>query len=341
MTTEEMVIQKPQISIVEADDTYGMFVIEPLKPGYGTTLGNPLRRVLYSSLLGTAVTWVKIEGVLHEYTTIPHVKEDASEFLLNIKSIRLRSKVDRPGKLRIEVAGCGEVCAGDIMVSSDFAVVNPELHLATLDSADAKLSVELNVERGTGYVVAPEADGQPIGVLPVDAIFTPIRKVNCTIEQTRVGQRADFERLVLELWTDGSTTPVSTAKQAANILVDEFSLFARFNEKSEGPLSPPIPTPIYNIPIEELELLARTLNCLKRAGINVVGEILERTKADLMTIRGFGQRSHTELYTRLQEMGILPPELDPEVIADSSDEDGQTESEEAVTRPDAEADPNR
>ena len=339
MTTEEVVIEKPQISVVEADDTYGMLVIEPLKPGYGSTLGNPLRRVLYSSLLGTAVTWVKIEGVLHEYATIPHVKEDASEFLLNVKSIRLRSKVERPGKLRVEVAGCGEVCAGDIMASSDFVVVNPELHLATLDSADAKLSVELNVERGTGYVVAPQGDGHPTGVLPVDAIFTPIRKVNYSVEPTRVGQRTDYERLVPELWTDGSTTPFETVKQAANILVEEFVRFARFNEKSVDPLPPPVPDQIYNISLEPLELSARTLNCLKRAGVNLVGEIFERTETDLMKIRGFGQRSYNELYTRLREMDFLSQELDPEVMADSFDEDGQTDSEVAECRPDAEADP--
>ena len=336
---EEVVIPPPQLSVVEADDTYGKFIIEPLEPGYGMTLGNPLRRVLYSSLLGTAITWVKIEGVLHEYATIPHVKEEASEFLLNVKSIRLRSEVDRPGKLRLEVAGRGEVCAGDIIASSDFEVVNPELHLATLDSAEAKLSVELNVERGKGYVVAKEGDGQAIGVLPVDAIFTPIRKVNYTVEKTRVGQRTDFERLVLELWTDGSTTPVETMQQAANILVNQFFLFANMpaEDGADGSQKPVIPAEQFNIPVERLELSSRTLNCLKRAGIDKVGEVLELSRTELLRIRNFGEKSFTELYGRLREMDLLPPDLDPEVIAESSGKDGQDGSEEADPGADAEA----
>jgi DNA-directed RNA polymerase subunit alpha len=289
------------------------------------TLGNPLRRVLYSSLPGTAVTWVKIETVLHEYTTIANVKEEVWEFLLNVKGIRLRSEVDRPAKLRLEVAGEGEVCAGDIMASSDFEVVNPELHLATLDSAEARLSVEFNVERGKGYVVAAHDEGQPISVLPVDAIFTPIRKVNYTIESTRVGQRTDFERLVLEVWTDASVTPVEAVRQASNILVNQFFLFANVQkvaeDGAEGPtLALKIPAEHYNIPVERLELSSRTLNCLKRAGIDKVGEVLEMGKAELLRIRNFGEKSYTELYGRLREMDLLPPDLDPEVSDDSGEE---------------------
>ena len=330
---EEEPIPSPQISVIEADDRYGKFAIEPLESGYGITLGNPLRRVLYSSLMGTAVTWVKIEGVLHEYTAIPHVKEEASEFLLNVKGIRLRSEVNRPGKLRLEVGGDGEVCAGDIIASSDFEVVNPELHLATLDSPEAKLSVELNVERGKGYVVAPEGDGQPIGVLPVDAVFTPIRKVNYQIEKTRLGQRTDFERLVLEVWTDGSITPVETVQQAANILVDQFFLFANVQKVAEeGADGPPIalkiPAEQYNIPVERLELSSRTLNCLKRAAINRVGEVLELGKTDLLRIRNFGEKSYTELYGRLREINLLPPDLDPEANQDDSGQDSQEGSTE-------------
>ena len=265
---EEEVIPSPSISVEEADDEYGRFIVEPLEPGYGITLGNPLRRTLYSSLPGTAVTWVKIEGVLHEYATIPHIKEEVSEFVLNVKSIRLRSEVERPGKLRLEVAGEGEVCAGDIMASADFQVVNPELHLLTLDSLESKLSVEFNVERGKGYVVAPHGDGQPIGTLPVDAVFTPIRKVNYIVEKTRVGQRTDFERLVLEIWTDGSITPLDAMRQAANILVNQFFFFASVQRVAEdgdqlGPVALKIPAEHYNIPVERLELSSRTLNCLK------------------------------------------------------------------------------
>ena len=333
---EEETIPGPSISVVEADEKYGKFVIEPLEPGYGMTLGNPLRRILYSSLPGTAVTWVKVEGVLHEYATIPHVREEVSDLLLNVKSIRLRSMVDRPGKLRLELAGEGEVCAGDIMASSDFEVVNPELHLATMDSAEAKLSVELNVERGKGYVVASHDDGQPIGVLPVDAVFTPIRKVNYNVENTRVGRRADLERLLLEVWTDGSITPVESVRQAANILVNSFFLFANvqksMEEGGEGTgIALMIPAEQYNIQVEQLELSSRTLNCLKRAGLNNVGEVLELTKAELLRIRNFGEKSYAELWGRLTEMDLLPPELDPEAeqMTEEDEEDGQEASSEA------------
>ena len=307
----------PQITVVETDDSYGKFAIEPIQTGYGMTLGNPLRRVLYSSLPGTAVAWVKIEGVLHEYATIPHVKEEVSEFLLNVKGIRLRSTAERPGKLRLEVAGEGEVCAGDIMASSDFEMVNPELHLVTLDSNEARLSVEFNVERGTGYTVASGDDGLPIGVLPVDAIFTPIKKVNYKVERTRVGQRTDFERLMLEVWTDGSITPVEAVRQAGNVLVSHFFLFAGTQEASEDGGDRPsaalrLSPEQYNVPVERLELSSRTLNCLKRASIDKVGQILELKKSELLQIRNFGEKSLTELYDRLADMNLLPPEMDEE-----------------------------
>ena len=306
-----------QITVVEADDTYGKFAAEPLPQGYSMTLGNPLRRVLYGSLRGSAVTWVKVEGVLHEYATIPHVKEEVSEILLNVKGIRLRSEVDRPGKLRLEVAGQGEVCAGDIMASSDFEVVNPELHLATLDSNEAKLSVELNVEHGIGYEAASRGDGLPIGVLPVDAIYTPIRKVNFSVESVRVGQRADFERLVLEVWTDGSISAVDAVRQAGNILVDHFFLFANTQKGgAEGEDGSPITLNVtpeqYNVAVEQLSLSSRTLNCLKRASIDKVGQVLERKMSELLQIRNFGEKSCIELYDKLREMDLLPTELDPD-----------------------------
>ncbi|PKB61412.1 MAG: DNA-directed RNA polymerase subunit alpha [SAR202 cluster bacterium Casp-Chloro-G4] len=305
----------PQITVIESDDKYGKFAVEPLDRGYGMTLGNPLRRVLYNSLQGTAITWVKIEGVLHEYGTIPHVKEEVSEFLLNVKGIRLRSGVDRPGKLRLEVAGEGEVSAADIMRSADFEVVNPELHLATLDSPEAKLSVEFNVERGSGYDVASNGDGQPIGVLPVDAVYTPIRKVNYTVENTRVGQRTDFERLVIEMWTDGSIDPIDALRQAGDILMNKFFMFAKVqtdsDDPSEGPRMPSIAPEQYNVTVERLDLSSRTLNCLKRVGINKVGEVLEMNKSELLRIRNFGEKSYNELFDRLREMDLLPADLDP------------------------------
>jgi DNA-directed RNA polymerase subunit alpha len=319
-------IPSPAIEIVESDERYGKFIAAPLPQGYGMTLGNPLRRVLYSSLSGTAVTWVKIEGVLHEYTTIPHVKEEVSEFLLNVKGIRLRSEVDRPGKLRLEVAGQGEVCAGDIMASSDFEVVNPELHLATLDSDQARLSVELNVERGLNYAEASKGDGLPIGVLPVDAIYTPTRKVNYNTERIRVGQRTDFERLTIEIWTDGSISPVDALQQAGNILMGQFFLFANAQRAIDaGEEGPPIALQIsaeeYNIPVERLDLSSRTLNCLKRASLDKVGQILEMNKADLLQIRNFGEKSLAELYDHLRAKDLLPAELDPDIEKEAPGEE--------------------
>ncbi len=328
---EEEPIPSPTISVQEAGGSYGRFAIEPLEPGYGITLGNPLRRILYSSLPGTAVTWVKIEGVLHEYATIPHVKEEVAELLLSIKGIRLKSEVARPGKLRLEVAGEGEVCAGDIMASSDFTVVNPDMYLATLDSPDAKLSIELNVDQGKGYTVAEHGDGLPIGTLPVDAVYTPIRKVNYKVEMTRVGQRTDFERLVLEVWTDNSMSPVEAVRQAANILVNQFFLFANIQEGRHGvdgtSVALRIPAEHYNIVVERLELSSRTLNCLKRAGINRVGEVLETSREELLEIRNFGEKSYSELFTQLREKDLLPPELDPDSGEPDAPADAEAESE--------------
>ena len=316
---EEELVQEPSIRVEVDEDRYGEFVIEPLEPGYGITLGNPMRRILYSGLEGTAITSVKIEGVQHEYQTMPNIKEQVTEILLNVKAIRLRSEVDRPGKLRLEVAGEGQVSAADIMASADFEVVNPDLHLATLDSIDAKLSLEMNVERGKGYRDASEDEGQAIGVLPIDAIFTPIRKVNYTVERTRVGQRTDFERLALQIWTDGSIRPVEALKSASNILVNQFFLFSNLSESAQDMpegvtvVANKLQAEQYNVPIERLDLSSRTLNCLKRDGINKVGEVLDRSKAELMSIRNFGEKSYNELYDKLRDNDLLPPEVDPAV----------------------------
>jgi len=313
---EEEIIPEPEIRVEIVDDRYGKFVIEPLQTGYGVTLGNPLRRVLYSGLEGTAITWAKIEGVQHEYTTVPHIKEQVTEILLNVKGIRLRSDVDRPGKLRLEVSGEGEVSGADIMASADFEVVNPEIHIATMDSSDAKLSIELNVERGKGYKVATQGDGLPIGVMPVDAVFTPINRVSYAIEPTRVGQRTDFERLVLQVWTDGSRSPVEAVRQAASVLVNQFFVFANTQHVSEDGVDGPrvalkIPVEHYNTEVEHLDLTSRTLNCLKRAGIDKVGQVLEMSRSELLGIRNFGEKSFHELYDRMREMDLLPTDMDP------------------------------
>ena len=283
--------------------------VEPFERGFGHTLGNALRRILLSSMPGAAVVEAEIDGVLHEYSTMPHVKEDVTELLVNFKSIRLRSLVDRPGKLRLEVSGEGWVTAGDIKASSDFQIVNPELHLATLDSPEAKLSVEFNVEQGKGYVPASLAEGLPIGVLPVDSIFSPVRRVNFNVERTRVGQVTDYERLIVEVWTERTATPMEVMPQAAQVLVDHFFLFANVSKAVEvtgetSSLALSLPAEVYNTTVERLELSARTLNCLKRAHINKVGEVLEKDRAELLKIRNFGEKSLDELYLRLEEMGF-------------------------------------
>ena len=304
-------IPRPEIKVEDITGGYGKFTIGPLERGYGTTLGNPLRRVLLSSIPGTAITWAKVENVAHEYSTIAHVKEGVSDLLLNFKAVRLRSLADRPGKLRLEVTGEGEVTAGDIMTSADFEIANPELHIATLDSPEAKLSVELNVEQGTGYVPTVEGEGLPIGVLPMDAIYTPVRRVNFSVELTRVGHRTDFELLVLEIWTDHTISPLEALAKAGHILVDRFFLFANIRKSAEttgevASLAVAVPAEVYNTPVEKLDLSARTLNCLKRAHINRVGEVLERDKSDLLKIRNFGEKSLCELYTKLEDLGYLP-----------------------------------
>ena len=311
------------ITIQENEQHYGRFVVEPLERGWGVTLGNPLRRSLLNSLPGTAVTWVKVVGALHEYSTIPHMREEVVEFLLNIKGIRIRSLSQRPGRLRLEVDGEGEVRAGDIMATADFEIVNPEHHLATLDNADARLSVEFNVEQGVGYEPASQDEGLPIGVLPVDAIFTPVRKANFSVEPTRVGQRSDLERLIVEVWTDRTITPLEAIQASGNSLMERFFLFTRLDKEPEEEASPAaglgISPDVYNTLVETLALSARTLNCLKRAGLNRVGEVISIPKAELLKIRNFGQKSLDELYDKLAERNMLPED------DASSAEDGDTE----------------
>ena len=301
----------PEIKVLETGDRYGKFAIEPLERGYGITIGNPIRRILLSSVEGAAVTWVKIDGVLHEYSTIPKVKEGVMEFLVNVKGIRIRSRAGRPGKMRLDIRGEGRVCAGDIATSADFEVVNPELHLATLDSDDATLVVEFNVEPGKGYQPVPQGDamlGPMVGVLPVDAIYSPVRKVNYAVERTRVGQVTDYERLVLEVWTDGTITPSEAIRASSDILVKHFFAFSNVGKEREaGPERPTgmVSPEVYQTPIEKLQLSPRTLNCLKRAHITRVGQVLEMTNEELLKIRNFGEKSLGELLSRLKEDGML------------------------------------
>ena len=300
----------PKIECESSSENYGRFIVEPLETGFGVTLGNSLRRVLLGSLPGVAVTSVKIEGVQHEFTTIPHVKEDVIEFMLNIKELRLRALSDVPyAKLFLEVNGEGAVCAGDIKPSADFEVVNPELHLATLDSSEAQLNVTLHVEQGKGYVPAGRGDGLPIGEIPVDAIYTPVRRVNYAVGKTRVGQVSTYDRLTLEVWTDGTISSKEALAKSAEILTKHFTLFyelGKVHVEGEKPLAPAIPPEKYEMPLEQLNLSARTFNSLRRSGITKVGELLEKTDDDLLGLRSFGLKSLEEVRERLTALDLQP-----------------------------------
>ena len=308
--------ERPELNLEEeeSEETFGRIVAEPLEAGFGVTIGNALRRTLLSALPGTAVTAVRIEGVEHEFSTVSHVKEDVVEFLLNVKDIRIRSLTDRPGKMYLEASGDGVVTAGQIEQTADYEIVNPEMHLATLEGARAKLSVEFTVEQGRGYVPAGTSDGLPIGVIPVDAIFSPVRRVNYRIEHTRVGQVTNFDRLVLEVWTDGTIQASDAVSKAAEILADQFGIFSR--------LGRPEPTVVgrglgsgsalapdrYNTPIEDLNLSVRAYNCLKRSGLMTVGAVLEKNEDELLALRNFGRKSYDELREKLVTMNFLSEE---------------------------------
>jgi len=299
----------PKAECVESRDNYGRFVAEPLEKGFGITLGNALRRVLLSQLQGAAVTRVKIEGIEHEFRAIPYVKEDVTEFLLNVKALRLKPLSGRPGKLILEVAGEGRVCAADIKPSADFEIANPELYLATLDSPEARLYVEFDVELGKGYKEAESTNNLPLGVIPVDAIFSPMRKVNFTVEPIYVGQETSRERLYLEVWTDGTISPAEAISQGAQILTEQLSPFVNYVrlsqvEAEEKPTTLGIPEELYRMPVEQLNLSVRTMNCLRRGGIATVGELLSKEEKELMALRNFGQKSKQELLDRLAAMGL-------------------------------------
>jgi DNA-directed RNA polymerase subunit alpha len=311
----------PQVEIVESDDNYARIVAEPLEPGFGTTVGNGLRRVLLSSLPGAAVTSVRIDGVQHEFSTIPHMKEDTIDFLLNVKELRLRALSDRPGTLLLEVSGReGGITAADIQVPPDYEILNPELHLATMDSTEGELRVEFNVEQGHGYVPAGESDGLPIGVIPMDAIFTPVRRVNYKVERTRVGQVSNYDRLVLEVWTDGTIGGVEAISESADILLEQLSLFSQVGKPAppvveRGLGAGTVLTPDrYNTAIEDLSLSVRAYNCLKRSGLMTVGQVLEKSEDELLALRNFGRKSYEELKSRLRELNFLPPETVEEEV---------------------------
>lgn len=306
-------IAMPKIEVVQAAENYGRFKIEPLDPGYGHTLGNALRRVLLSSIPGSAVTKIKIDGVYHEFSTIPGVKEDVTEIVLNIKGIRLRSYAERPVKVLLTKQGPGVVRASDIDAPSNVELVNPNHYICTLDGDDAHAEIEMTVERGRGYLPADQRDALPIGEIPVDAIFTPVPKVNYVVENTRIGQATDFDRLLIEIWTDGTIKAGDALSHAAQVLVQYSQTIADFNRLSTdleqpatGPNGLAIPADIYDTPIEELDLSTRTYNCLKRADITKVGQVLEMDEKALLSVRNLGQKSMEEIRDKLIERGYIP-----------------------------------
>lgn len=300
----------PKVECIESDETYGRFVAEPLEKGFGTTLGNALRRVLISSLTSAAVTSVEISGIHHEFSTIPHTKEDTLDFLLNIKAIRIRPLAQRSGKLSLEITGEGEVTAAAIKPSADFEIVNPDLHLISLNSSKAKLSVELNVEMGRGYLPARSSDGLPVGVIPIDAIFTPVRRVNYSVEPSGTGESSGLERLVLDVWTDSTISATEAVSQSAAILVDQIACFRQLakaltEEGAELSWQRLIPPDQYDMPLDQLNLSTHTYNSLRRGGITTLGQLLERkTTESLSSLAGFGAKSQEEVEAVLSNLNL-------------------------------------
>ncbi len=306
----------PKIECTEQAENFGRFIAEPLEKGFGVTLGNSLRRVLIGYLPGAAVTQVRIEGVQHEFTVIPNAKEDVMEFLLNIKEVRLKPLSDRGGTLILDYEGEGRVCASDIKPSADFEITNPDLCLITLNNPKSKLYVEMDVELGTGFRGAESSDATPVGTIPVDAIFTPIRKVNYIVEPTHLGRETSRERLRIDIWTDGTMMPVDAISRAAGILTEQLMPFVEYVKISqmkdeERAIRLSIPDEKYNMPVEQLDLSVRTMNCLRRSNITTVGELIGKGTKELLKLRNFGQKSFQEIEDRLANIGLsLNPRSD-------------------------------
>jgi DNA-directed RNA polymerase subunit alpha len=327
-----LIAQRPTLTEEIIDEYRSRFLIEPLEPGFGYTLGNSLRRTLLSSIPGAAVTSIRIDGVLHEFTTIPGVKEDITDLILNIKQLVVSSEIDEPVTMYLRKQGPGTVTAADIAPPAGVEVHNPELILATLNGK-GKLEMELTVERGRGYVSAVQNKqaGQEIGRIPIDSIYSPVLKVKYDVEATRVEQRTDFDRLVLDVETKQAMRPRDAVASAGKTLVELFGLARELNIEAEGIDMGPSPTDAalaadLALPIEDLELTVRSYNCLKREGIHTVGELVARSEADLLDIRNFGAKSIDEVKVKLVTMGLAlkdsPPGFDPSLVVDNSyDED--------------------
>jgi DNA-directed RNA polymerase subunit alpha len=304
-----LIVARPQIKEESVSDTRARFVIEPLEPGFGYTLGNSLRRTLLSSIPGAAISSVKIEGVLHEFSTIQGVTEDVTDIVLNVKEMVIRSELDEPATIYLKAKGPGEVKAGDISPPAGVEILNPDLHIATLGK-NANLEMEMSVERGVGYRTAEQnkKPRDPIGVVPVDSIFSPVRKVSYAVEATRVEQMTDRDRLILDVQTDGSVSPREAIASAGTTLVELANLFSEMSEtpglslgpaEGDGEISDD-----HRLPIEDLNLSVRSYNCLKREGVNTVGDLVQKTEQELTDIRNFGQKSIDEVKSKLDELGL-------------------------------------
>ena len=313
---------KPTIKMEISEDSYGKFVCEPLERGYGTTLGNSLRRILLSSLQGAAITAIKIDGVLHEFSTVPGVRDDVTNIILNLKEVCLKINGDyqEPPVVRIDVEGEREVTAADITSSSDIEILNPELHIATLNETGS-LHIEMTVERGRGYVPADKnkKPDHTIGIIPIDSIFSPIRRVNYTVNDTRVGNVTDYDKLTLEVWTDGSIRPEDAVSKSASILMAHLKLFrdlsglAEEDDIQEGPyaeVEEDKASKILETTIEDLDLSVRSYNCLKRASINNVADLVNKSEDDMMKVRNLGRKSLDEVKKKLQELGLSLMEIE-------------------------------
>ena len=302
--------EKPKLECVEMSENYGKFVVEPLERGFGMTLGNSMRRVLLSSLPGVAATSIRIDGVLHEFSTIEGVKEDVTEIVLNLKGLICKLHSQGPKKVVIDAAGECEVTAGDILPDSDVEIINPELHLATLDE-NGKLHMEIMLDHGRGYVVSDrnKRPDMPIGEIAVDSIYTPITKVNFTVDNTRVGQITDYDKLTLEIWTNGSIKPDEAASYAAKILTEHLMLFINLTDRIQGveimvEKEESKKEKILEMNIEDLDLSVRSYNCLKRAGINTVEELVQRDEDEMMKVRNLGRKSLEEVQQKLAQLGL-------------------------------------
>ena len=309
-------IEKPKIEIAEIsdDNRYGKFICEPLERGYGTTFGNSLRRMLLSSLEGAAVTSIRIDGVLHEFSTIPGVRDDVTNIVLNLKQLCLKMEGNEPKVIRIDAEGEKEVTAADIICDADIEVLNPDLHIATLNK-DGRLKIEMTVERGRGYVPADKnkKPDDTIGVIPIDSIFSPVQRVNYTVQDTRVGNVTDYDKLILEVWTDGSMRPEEAVSKAAGILVIHLKLFQNMDgipeeEEVEETTFPEeeedTSSKVLDMTIEDLDLSVRSFNCLKRANINTVADLTAKTEDDMMKVRNLGRKSLEEVKKKLEDLGL-------------------------------------